>query len=145
MNKNQYGFCKGHSTINAVSIITYDNLNALDSGNYNLSVFLDLSKALDSINHNILCKTLSHYDIRGVALEWFTSYLTERKQYVYYKCIDSQLLPITCGVAQGSVLGPLSFIIYSNNAPGSFRYTTSILFADATTIYVSGKKYYGII
>jgi retron-type reverse transcriptase len=117
MNKNQYGFRKGHSTINAVSKFTYDTLHALDSGNYNLSVFLDLSKAFDTINHSLLCKKLSHYGIRGVALGWFRSYLTERKQYVSYKGTDSKLYPIICGVPQGSVLGPLLFIIYSNDLP----------------------------
>jgi hypothetical protein len=140
MNKNQYGFRKGHSTINAVSKFTYDTLHALDSGNYNLSVFLDLSKAFDTINHSLLCKKLSHYGIRGVALGWFRSYLTERKQYVSYKGTDSKLYPIICGVPQGSVLGPLLFIIYSNDLPGSLRCTTCILFADDTTIYVSGKN-----
>jgi len=146
MNKNQYiyiyiyGFRKGHSTINAVSKFTYDTLLVLESSNYTLSVFLDHSKAFDTINHNLLCKTLCHYGIRSVALEWFRSYLTERKQYIYYKCIGSKLFPITCGVSQGSVLGPLLFILYSNDLPGSLRCTACILFADDTTIYVSGKN-----
>jgi len=139
MNKNKYGFHKGHSTINAVSKFTYDTILALELSNYNLSVLLDLSMAFDTINHNLLCKKVCPYGIRGVAMEWFGSYLTERKQYVYYKCIDSKLFPITCGVPQGSVLGPLLFILYSNDLPGSLRYTTYILFADDTTIYVSGK------
>jgi hypothetical protein len=73
-------------------------------------------------------------------LGWFRSYLTERKQYVSYKGTDSKLYPIICGVPQGSVLGPLLFIIYSNDLPGSLRCTTCILFADDTTIYVSGKN-----
>jgi len=140
MNKNQYGFRKGHSTINAVSKLTYDNLLALKSSNYILSVFLDLPKAIDTINHNLLCTKLCHYGIRGVASEWFRSYLTKRKQYVYYKCIDSNLFPITCGVPQGSVLGPLLFILYSNDLPESLRCTACILFADDTAIYVSGKN-----
>ena len=112
MNKNQYGFRKGHSTINAVSKFTYDALLALESSNYTLSVFLDLSKAFDTINHNLLCKKVCHYGIHGVALEWSRSYLTERKQYVYYKCIDSKLFPITCGVSPGICIGttPLHFI-----------------------------------
>jgi len=140
MNKNQYSFRKGHSTINAVSKFTYDTLLALDSSNYTLSVFLDLSKIFNTIHHNLLCKTLYHYGIRGVALEWFRSYLTERKQYVYYKCIYSKLFPITCGVPEGSVLGPLLFIVYSNDLPGSLRCTACILFADDTKMYVSGKN-----
>jgi len=78
--------------------------------------------------------------IRGVALGWFVSYLTERKQYVSYKCTDSKLFSIICGVPQGSVLGPLLFILYSNDLPGSIQCTTCILFADDTTIYVSGRN-----
>ena len=128
MNKNQYSFRKGHSTINAVSKFTYDTLLALESSNYTLSVFQDLSKAFNSINH------------KSFALEWFRSYLTERKQYVYYKCIDSKLFPITCGVPQGSVFGPLLFILYLNDLPRSFRCTTCILFEDDTTIYISGNN-----
>ena len=89
---------------------------------------------------NVLRRSLSHYGIRGVTLEWFSSYLTERKQYVSYKCIDSKSFPITCGVPHGSVLGPLLFIIYSNDLPGSLRCPTHILFADDTTIYESGKN-----
>ena len=138
MNKHQFGFRQGHSTINAITKFTYDTLQALDSGHDNLSVFLDLSKAFDTINHQLLCRKLQHYGICGVALEWFRSYLSERKQYVSYKGINSQSYSITCGVPQGSVLGPLLFIIYTNDLPGSLRCTTCILFADDTTIYCSG-------
>ena len=134
MNKNQFGFRQGHSTINAITKFAYDTLQALDSGHDNLSVFLDLSKAFDTINHQLLCRKLQHYGIRGVALEWFRSYLLERKQYVSYKGINSQSYSITCGVPQGSVLGPLLFIIYTNDLPGSLRCTTCILFADDTTL-----------
>jgi len=125
--------------VNAVSKFIYDTLLALESSNYNLSMFLDLSKAFDTINHNLLCKKWCHYGIHGVALEWFRSYLIERKQYVYYKCVDSKLFPVTCAVPQGSVLGPLLFILYSNDLPGSLRCTTCILFADDILIYVFGK------
>ena len=151
MNKNQFGFRQRHSTINAITKFTYDTLQALDSGHDNLSVFLmflDLSKAFDTINHQLLCRKLQHYEIRGVALEWFRSYLSERKQYVSYKGTNSQSYSITCGVPQGSVLGPLLFIIYTNDLPGSLRCTTCILFADDTTIYCSGcniKELYRLV
>ena len=103
-------------------------------------MYLDLSKAFDTIDHSILLKKLEHYGIRGIALEWFKSYLTEREQFVRYKCVDSKVLTIPCGVPQGSVLEPLLFILYSNDIPHSLTYCKAIMFADDTTVYLSGEN-----
>jgi len=138
--KSQYGFRQGHSTIQAVSELVENIISGLDNQESTLAVFLDLSKAFDTIDHNILLKKLEFYGIRGRALEWFSSYLHDRKQYVSIDGHDSIKYPIKCGVPQGSVLGPLLFIIYTNDLPVNFRYSKSILFADDTNIFKSSKN-----
>ena len=105
-----------------------------------ISEFLDLSKAFDTVNHNILLRKLEFYGIRGIALEWFKHYLTGRKQYVLYNNTQSSKQYITCGVPQGSVLGPLLFLIYINDIPNCLKYPKSIVFADDTTIFASCKN-----
>ncbi len=138
--ESQYGFRDSHSTINAISELTSHILENFDKRKMTLSVFLDLSKAFDTINHNILLKKLTHYGIRGISHEWFKSYLQNRQQYVKYKSYNSVSLNVDCGVPQGSVLGPLLFILYTNDLPNCLAKTKGILFADDTTIYVSGNS-----
>ena len=86
--------------------------HAIDDSKHTIGIFLDFSKAFDTIDHEILLYKLSHYGIRGRALEWFRDYLTERKQFVNINGHDSDLKLISCGVPQGSLLGPLLFILY---------------------------------
>ena len=136
--ESQYGFRNSHSTINAVSELTSHILENFDKRKMTLSVFLDLSKAFDTIDHNILLKKLTHYGIRGISHDWFRSYLQNRQQYVQYKSYHSVSHNVDCGVPQGSVLGPLLFILYTNDLPNCLSKTKSILFADDTTIHVSG-------
>ena len=105
-----------------------------------LPVFLNLYKAFDTTHHNILLQKLHFYGIRGTALDWFKSYLSNRKQYVFYNGHMSTTDTVECGVPQGSMLGPLLFIIYSNDLPNSVNYANTILFADDTTIYIANKS-----
>ena len=102
---NQYGFRPNRSTIDAITDFTSDLLPKLDKREYGIGVFLDLSKAFDTINHRILLDKLHHYGIRGIALEWFKSYLNNRQQYVSFGGTNSEIMHIEYGVPQGSVLG----------------------------------------
>ena len=114
-------------------------MSSLDKQEHSLSVFLDLSKAFDTIDHTILLNKLNHYGVRGVALDWFRSYLSNRKQFVNFKDTKSDIRNVDCGVPQGSVLGPLLFIIYTNDLPKAIKYSKCILSADDTTLFYCTK------
>jgi len=136
---NQYGFRKSHSTDYAL-IKLYDKIiHSLSNKEHTFGIFMDLSKAFDTINHEILINKLHNYGIRGTSLSWFKDYLKNRKQYVVYESEKSQELNITCGVPQGSILGPLLFILYINDIVKSSQLLTFIIFADDTNILYSHK------
>ena len=103
-------------------------------------IFVDLSKAFDTVNHKILLSKLDHYGFRGKTNKLLESYLTNRKQYVQIGNTKSKCKPITCGVPQGSVLGPLLFLIYINDLPNSCPDGNTRIFADNTTIFLMPKK-----
>ena len=109
--------------------------NTVHNQKYGCGVFIDLNKAFDTVNHSILLRKLEHYGIRGVALDWFISYLSGRKQYVSVNGHISGYCEITCGVPQGSVLGPLLFLIYINDLPSVSKSLAFYLLADDTNIY----------
>ena len=98
-------------------------------------IFIDLRKAFDTVNHQILLQKLDHYGIRGSALIWFESYLDNRRQYVYFNGESSDLKSISCGVPQGSVLGALLFLLYINDLPNISSLLDFYLFADDTNLY----------
>ena len=136
----QFGFRKKHSTTHALINIIELIKSALDQSKFACGIFVDFSKAFDTVDHNILLQKLSHYGIRGLSNKWFESYLTGRKQFVSIENIDSQLKDVIYGVPQGSVLGPLLFLIYINDLHKAIKYSTVHHFADDTNLLYTNKS-----
>ena len=143
---SQYGFREGHSCENAVSELVSEVIKSRQEGLYTMSVFLDLSKAFDTLEHTVLLKKLEKYGIRGKSNEWFKSYLEDRK--IRVKCAIessgkieySEYKAVTYGTPQGSCLGPLIFIIFTNDLYRQIEHSSSLLFADDTTLYKSHRN-----
>ena len=131
--KQQFGFTPKHSTTHAIIIITEKIREALNKGKFSCGVFVDLQKAFDTVNHEVLLKKIYQYGIRGNTYEWFKSYLTDRLQFVSILGFDSDKLSIKHGVPQGSVLGPL-FLIYINDLYKAILNSETYLFADDTNL-----------
>ena len=140
LHGNQYGFRKKSST--HVALLTFIDkvIQAIENGEYAIGVFLDFSKAFDTVDHNILLDKLDHYGIRGCTLSWFRSYLSHRFQYVTYNGSQSSQQLIKCGVPQGSILGPLLFLVYINDLCIVCKSTEPVLLADDTNLFSSGSN-----
>ena len=132
--KSQYGF----RTLDSTELASWEIIDIigkdLDNGKLPIGAFLDLSKAFDTLDHTILLDKLLYYTIKGTELAWFKSYLTNRTQFVSYNGTNSRTLSITTGVPQGSILGPLLFIIYMNDIHNASSKFHAILFADDTNL-----------
>ena len=139
--KLQFGFRKNHSTSLANTLLTEYIVEAFENRKKVLGVFLDLSKAFDTIDHNILLHKLKHCGIRGLANDWFQSYLSGRTQMVEQQNACSQVKSIQFGVPQGSILGPLLFLIYVNDFHNCIAAGDMIMFADDTNIFFTGRNY----
>ena len=133
----KYGFRKKHSTELATIELVDRMLSDIDNKLLPVVVFMDLSKAFDTLDHSILIHKLQYYGITGIALNWFESYLSNRLQYVDINGSISSMQHITTGVPQGSILGPLLFLIYMNDLPNVSALFKYILFADDTSLLSS--------
>ena len=140
LHGNQYGFRKKSST--HVALLTFIDkvIQAIENGEYAIGVFLDFSKAFDTVDHKILLDKLDHYGIRGCALSWFRNYLSHRYQYVTYNGSQSSQQLIKCGVPQGFILGPLLFLVYISDLCIVCKSTEPVLFADDTNLFSSGSN-----
>ena len=123
-----------HSTETAAIELTDTLLQNLDNGDIPIAIFLDLSKAFDTLDHAILLKKLDHYGIKDTPLNWLVSYLSNNLQFVQMRDVLSDTLPISTGVPQGSILGPLLFLLYVNDIHLASDKFNAILYADDTTL-----------
>ena len=136
--KKQFGFQKQHSTDHAIVYLVNEILNSFENNCYTLGVFIDLTKAFDTVDHNILLKKLLHYGVRGNTLKLLQSYLHNRKKYIAYENSSrTEFKNVICGVLQGSILGPLLFLIFINDLSHSTLLLEAILFADDTNLFYS--------
>ena len=136
----QFGFRIGRSTEQAIAEITDKLKKAIDNNLFTCGVFLDFAKAFDTVNHNILLTKMEKYGIRGLPLQWFTNYLTNRQQYVSMDGTESSKQKVVCGIPQGSSFGPLLFLIYINDIRNCSEKISFRIFADDTNIFISSPN-----
>ena len=135
----QGGFRKGFSTTSSIADLTDKLLGNVNKGLTSLAAFVDLRKAFDTVNHAILLKKLKCYGISDVTLDWCTNYLADRSQRTLANETLSGAQNVTCGVPQGSVLGPLFFILYVNDVQAVIKVSKMQSYADDTVIYTEGN------
>lgn len=140
ISPDQSAYRPNHSTTTSLHRVTEDWLESINDGDVIVACFLDIKKCFDTINHQILLKKLNFYGIKGKELEWFRSYLHNRKIIVSFKNAKSNPKLMTIGIPQGAVLGPLLFIIYANDLSNFVNNNTLNQFADDALLYAAGKN-----
>jgi hypothetical protein len=140
ISPSQFGFRKQHSTEQALASTVERISSELDQGNDVIGIFLDLKKAFDTVNFDILIRKLEFYGVRGTPLALIRNYLNDRTQRTVLSNYHSNPLKCSCGVPQGSILGPLLFIIYLNDLPNSLSNAFTTMYADDTNVFLSGKN-----
>ena len=139
LSSNQFAYIKGKSTQTALHTITESLLRNIDNGEITAACFLDLSKCFDTVSHHILLHKLKHMGVKNTELNWFASYLNNRTQIVRSNGLVSRSCCLTIGVPQGTILGPLLFLIYANELPSCLSTGTCIMYADDITLFCSSK------
>ena len=135
ISKKQYGFRGNYSTYMAIIDLVDKISSNIDNNKHSIGIFFDLNKAFDTIDHQILLRKLQCYGIRGIACDWFKRNLENRVQYVSYNTKHSDYMKIMCGVPQGSILGPLLFILYINDIVKISTVLNPVLFADDICLF----------
>ena len=140
LSKYQFGFGRHHSTSTALLDSTKQWYSNMDKRLINIVAFLDLNKAFDTIDHDILIKKLHMYGVEQCSLKMLESYLSNRSQTCFINGSFSKCKSVRCGIPQGSILGPLFFLVHINDLPNCPSYCTPRMFADDTTLTVCGKS-----
>ena len=137
---DQSGFRALHSVLTSLLKCTNDWYLNIDKGKYTAVVYIDLKKAFDTVDHDILLRKLNFCGLKGKELSWFRSYLTDRRQCCKVNGQISATDSITCGVPQGSCLGPLLFLVYINDLPSCLKNSLVSMYADDTSIYYASES-----
>ena len=137
--QNQYAYRKLHSTITSLIKCTDDWLSNIDSKKVNLTLFLDLKKAFDTVDHKIILDKLRAYGVIGIEFKWFKSYLSKRRQFCRVNDYNSKTMRVTCGIPQGSCLCLLLFILYLNDFENCLQYSSASMYADDKHTTISAR------
>ena len=141
----QFGFLRGRSTADSFLSLMEYIYEGLNNKKHSIGIFIDLTKAFDTVKHDVLLGKLERYGVRGLPLQWLTSYLRDRRQYVTFNGCSSSERIINVAVPQGSILGPLLFLVYINDMPNASSSLLSVLYADDTTLLASDSNYRDLV